>query len=129
MTKAAELAVPVAKVRLIEFSLRTAEFEGVRGTFSLNNEVIKGMQASGYNVRIFMVVTNEAGVSKEVQVYGAGAKAPVALDGRFHVVVKGGAADETFTFSYKVIVDDANGTAENVVEIASSSVADVKAAK
>lgn len=129
MTKAAELAVPVAKVRLIEFSLRTAEFEGVRGTFSLNNEVIKGMQAAGYNVRIFMVVTNEAGVSKEVQVYGAGAKAPVALDGRFHVVVKGGAADETFTFSYKVIVDDANGTAENVVEIASSSVADVKAAK
>lgn len=129
ITKEAALAVPNAKVRFIEFSLRTTEFEGVRGTFSLNNEVIKAMQAAGYNVRIFMVVTNEAGVSKELQVYGAGAKATVALDGRFNVVVKGAAADDTLTFSYKVIVDDQYGTAENVVELASASIEDVKAAK
>lgn len=129
MTKAADLAVPNAKVRFIEFSVRTAEFEGVRATFSLNNDVIKNMQAAGYNVRIYAVVTNAAGVSKEVQVYGAGAKATVALDGRFNIVVKGAAADETLTFSYKVVVDDAAGTAENVVELASASLNDVKAAK
>ena len=129
ITKEAALAVPNAKVRFIEFSLRTTEFEGVRGTFSLNNEVIKAMQAAGYNVRIFMVVTNEAGVSKELQVYGAGSKATVALDGRFNIVVKGAAADDTLTFSYKVIVDDQYGTAENVVELASASIEDVKAAK
>lgn len=129
ITKEAALAVPNAKVRFIEFSLRTTEFEGVRGTFSLNNEVIKAMQAAGYNVRIYIVVTNEAGVSKELQVYGAGAKATVALDGRFNVVVKGAAADDTLTFSYKVVVDDEFGTAENVVELASASIEDVKAAK
>ena len=129
VTKAADLAVPNAKVRFIEFSVRTAEFEGVRATFSLNNDVIKNMQASGYNVRIYAVVTNAAGVSKEVQVYGAGAKATVALDGRFNIVVKGAAADETLTFSYKVVVDDEFGTATNVVELASTSLNDVKAAK
>lgn len=129
VTKQADLLVPNAKVRFVNFSLRTAEFEGVRGTFSLNNEVLAAFRAQGYNVRVYMVVTNEAGVSKEVQVYGAGAKAPVSFDGKFHVVVKGGAADETFKFAYRVVLEDIDGTAENVVELASTSIADVKAAK
>ena len=129
VTREAELLVPNAKLRTLGFSLRTAEFEGLRGTFTLNNEVIKGMQANGYNVRIWVVVTNEAGVSKEVQVYGAGSNAWVALDGKFSVVVKGGTADEVYTFSYKIVVDDSEGTAENVVELGKSSVAEVKAAQ
>ena len=129
VTKQADLLVPNAKVRFVNFSLRTAEFEGVRGTFSLNNEVLAAFRAQGYNVRVYMVVTNDAGVSKEVQVYGAGAKAPVSFDGKFHVVVKGGAADETFKFAYRVVLEDIDGTAENVVELASASIADVKAAK
>ncbi len=129
VTREAELLVPNAKLRTLGFSLRTAEFEGLRGTFTLNNDVIKGMQANGYNVRIWVVVTNEAGVSKEVQVYGAGSNAWVALDGKFSVVVKGGTADEVYTFSYKIVVDDSEGTAENVVELGKSSVAEVKAAQ
>jgi hypothetical protein len=74
-----------------------------------NKESVKALTNAGYSVRVWIVVTNEAGVSKEVQIFGAGAKAWMDLAGRTAIVVKGADADEVITFQAKISVKDAEG--------------------
>ena len=110
------------------FSLRTSEYEGIRLTMSIKKDVINSLFA-GYSVRIWVVATNSAGETSEMQVYGAGAKNLISNDGKFSVVVKDFAHDrENIKFQLKISVKDANGEQVEYREIGTTSLAKVREA-
>lgn len=118
----------VVRVRFNGFTLRTSDFEGIRATFTVNKDLLKEF-LSGYSTRVWVIATNEAGETSEVQVYGAGAKNWIDNNGKFSVVVKDVAdADEVIKFTLKISVKDANGEQIVYREVGSTSVAAVKAA-
>ena len=93
----------------IGFSKRVADFKGVRATFEVNRNSVKAFTDAGYSVRIWIIATNEAGESKEVQVFGPGAKAWMDYTGKTAVVIKGASANEVITFQAKISVKDILG--------------------
>jgi len=114
-------------VRFNGFTLRTADYEGIRATFSLNKEVLNQIFGSAYSVRIWVVATNASGETSELQVYGAGAKNAISNDGRFSVVVKDLAnSQENIKFQLKISVKDANGEQIEYRDVATTSLAKVK---
>ncbi len=118
----------VVRVRFNGFTLRTSEFEGIRATFTVNEDLLDEFLPN-HSVRVWAIATNEAGETSEVQVYGEGAKNWIDNNGKFSVVVKDVVdADETIKFTLKISVMDDNG--EHIVyrEVGSTSVAEVKAA-
>lgn len=119
----------VVRVRFNGFTLRTSEFEGIRATFTVNLEAEKVLKDAGYSTRIWVVATNEAGETSEVQIYGAGAKNWIDINGKAAVVVKDVAdADEVITFQLKISVKDANGEQVIYRDVDATTLAAVKAA-
>ena len=106
----AELLDP-KEVRIMDlgFSKRVADFNGIRATYKINRESVKVLTNAGYSVRVWIVATNEAGESKEIQVFGVGSKAWMDVAGRTSVVIKGVDADEVITFTAKISVMDSEG--------------------
>ena len=108
--KDADLLAPKeVRIANLGFSKRVADFDGIRATFKVNRESIKLLTDKGYSVRIWIVATNEAGESQEVQIFGAGAKAWMDYTGKSAVVIKGADADEVITFTAKISVKDYEG--------------------
>ncbi len=108
--KDADLIAPKeVRIANLGFSKRVADFNGIRATFKVNRESIKILTDKGYSVRIWIVATNEAGESQEVQIFGAGAKAWMDYTGKSAVVIKGADADEVITFTAKISVKDYEG--------------------
>lgn len=130
-TREAELLAPRAKVRFNGFSVRKAEFEGVRATFTLNYDVIEVLEAAGYEVEIYIVVANASGETGELQVYGEGVEINKTEKGKFSVAVKdaNAKADEEYGFASMIVVSDKNGTNYNVEELCSTTLEAVKAAQ
>ena len=129
-TKAADLKDYETLVRVTNngFTLRTTGYEGIRATYTINKQVLSQLEKEGYSVRIWSVVTNGEGVTKELQIYGAGSNAWIDILGKTSVVVKGVDADEVVTFQIKISVKDKNGEQVVIREAGSTTLAEVKAA-
>ena len=129
-TKAADLKDYETLVRVTNngFTLRTTGYEGIRATYTINKQVLSQLEKAGYSVRIWSVVTNGEGVTKELQIYGAGSNAWIDILGKTSVVVKGVDADEVVTFQLKISVKDKNGEQVVIRDAGSTTLAEVKAA-
>ena len=120
----------VVRVNFNGFTLRTSEFEGIRATFTVNKKAADVIEANDeYSVRIWVVATNAAGETSEVQIYGAGAKNWIDNNYKTSVVVKDVEAEEVITFQLKISVKDKLGNEQLVIrDVDSTTLAAVKAA-
>ncbi|MBQ9743629.1 MAG: hypothetical protein IJW19_00715 [Clostridia bacterium] len=120
----------VVRVSFNGFTLRTTEYEGIRATFTVNKKAAEVIEADGeHSVRIWVVATNEAGETSELQIYGAGAKNWIDNNYKTSVVVKDVEADEVITFQLKISVKDKLGNEQVVIrDVDSTTLAAVKAA-
>ncbi|MBQ8566109.1 MAG: hypothetical protein IJ445_00825 [Clostridia bacterium] len=108
------------------FSKRVADFDGIRATFTVDRHAIKTITDQGYNVNIWIVVTNEAGETKQIQVSGAGAKNWADIEGKTAVVVKGVDAGEVVKFQINLKIWNAAGTQVYFQEVGTTSFNDIK---
>jgi hypothetical protein len=103
------------------FSKRVTEFDGIRATFTIDRDAVRAITSQGYNINIWIVVTNENGTTQQIQVSGAGAKNWSDINGMTSVVVKGVDAGEAVKFQINLKIWNAAGTQVYFQEVGTTS--------
>ena len=84
-----------------DWSVRYTDFVSPRATFKLSMAAINEIELSGFSVKVFGVV-QKGEETREVQVYGDGARGLIRKDGTFSLVVKDGQYSDDYKFSVRI---------------------------
>ena len=84
-----------------EWSVRYTDFVSPRATFKISTATINEIELSGFSVKVFGVV-QKGEETKEVQVYGDGARGLIRKDGTFSLVVKNAQYGDDYKFSVRI---------------------------
>ncbi|MBE6625311.1 MAG: hypothetical protein E7622_06685 [Ruminococcaceae bacterium] len=84
-----------------EWSIRYTDFVSPRATFKISMGTINQIELDGFSVKVFGVV-QKGEETREVQVYGDGARGLIRKDGTFSLVVKNAQYSDDYKFSVRV---------------------------